>query len=262
MRFFPQLASGAAGQYPLRARRSRRAVVNEMEDGRAVKLADDGAGLIEWRLAFDGLSDADAAALEQFFTDSEGRLAGFTYLDPGSNLLAWSEKLDHPAWQPPPLLQITAGISDPLGTARASRLANPAGAPLRISQPVNGPEWFVYAFSVYARSGSGGRLRLVRTGSASESSQWTLTPQWRRYLLAGKFDGPQESVAFSLEVDAGAAVDVFGAQVEAQPGASGYKKTGSRGGVYPDARFQDDEIEIVAEGVNWNSCSIRIGAAA
>ncbi len=260
MRFFPQLSSGAAGQFPLRRRQVRRTVVNETEDGRRIKLADDAAGATEWELVFGGLSDTEAAAIAQFFADGEGLLGGFTFIDPAANLLAWSEKLDDAAWQPAPLLQITSGIADPLGTQRATGLVNPAGAALKIEQVLNAPEWFMYALSVYARSSGGSRLRLIRSGSSSESALKDLTPQWQRHVLSGKFTGIGETVRFALEVEAGGSVEVFGVQVEAQPGASGYKRTFSRSGMYANARFGQDDIEITAEGVNWSSLRVAIVA--
>ena len=254
MRFFPQLSTGAAGQFPLRRRQVRRTVVNETEDGRRIKLADDAAGTTEWDLIFDGLSGSEAAAMEQFFAGGEGLLGSFTFLDPAANLLVWSEKLDDAAWQPAPLLQITGGIADPLGTQRATSLVNPAGAALKIEQVLNAPEWFTYALSVYARSSGGSRLRLIRSsGSSSEAAVKDVAPQWQRHVLSGKFTGTGETVRFALEVEPGGSVEVFGLQAEAQPGASGYKRTFSRGGVFAGARFGQDDIEITAEGVNWSS---------
>jgi hypothetical protein len=42
-------------------------------------------------LSYTALSDAELAALEQFFASAQGTLNGFTFLDPAANLLAWSE---------------------------------------------------------------------------------------------------------------------------------------------------------------------------
>ena len=43
-------------------------------------------------------------------------------------------------------------------------------------------------------------------------------------------------------------MDLFGAQVEAQIGASLYKKTTSAGGIYPNTRFGDDGLEFSTLG--------------
>src|SRR2546426_2481782 len=46
---------------------------------------------------------------------------------------------------------------------------------------------------------------------------------------------------FGIEIGAGHSVDLFGIQAEAQPGASGNKKTFSKCGVYAQARFRSEE---------------------
>ncbi len=57
---------------------------------------------------------------------------------------------------------------------------------------------------------------------------------------------------------AGVQVDVFGAQVEAQPGAGLYKKTIDLGGVYSSTRFSSDLLFVTATAPNQNSCQIDL----
>ena len=66
---------------------------------------------------------------------------------------------------------------------------------------------------------------------------------------------------FGAELDAGASVDLFGMQVEAQRGVSDYKKTGASGGVYADARFAEDELTVTARGTDVFDAVIRIVAS-
>ena len=70
-----------------------------------------------------------------------------------------------------------------------------------------------------------------------------------------------ESVVFGVELDVGAIVDLFGMQVEAQIGVSDYKKTGSNGGVYAQARFAEDELTVTAKGTDLFDAVIRIVAS-
>jgi len=259
MLVFPQLATGVSGQFPIRKRRLARTVVNEAAGGHRVKLADDAAAMIEWQLRFEGLTDGERDEIAQFFTAMEGRLKSFTFLDPADNLLKWSEKLDDAAWERNVLLQVTGGIGDPLGTQRASRLSNISGATLRIEQTVNAPAWFHYAFSVWARSDAPEQLGLVRsiTGSTHVATH-DVGPGWKRLVLSGAFSDTAESLKFGLEIEAGRAVEVFGLQAEPQLGASGYKKTVSRSGVYPQARFGDDELDVTTEAPDRHSLNLRI----
>jgi len=81
-------------------------------------------------------------------------------------------------------------------------------------------------------------------------------------VLSGKFGGSEESITFGIELGAGGSADLFGMQVEAQAGASGYKKTLSAGGVYPAARFLDDNLAVTADGPGQHSCKVRIHSRA
>ena len=41
-----------------------------------------------------------------------------------------------------------------------------------------------------------------------------------------------------------------------------YKRTASRSGVYGEARFDQDLLEVTADGPNCHSCKVRVRAAA
>jgi hypothetical protein len=259
MLYFPQLSTGAMGQYPIQKRRMSRTVVNEALGGTRLKLADADAAAVEWTLDFHTLTDNERDGLAELYGGVEGRLGQFTFLDPTDNLLCWSEKLDETVWERNLLVTITPEIADPYGGTTASRVSNGGIAALPIQQTVNGPGWFQYGFSVYARSDQDQQLTLIRsTETQTQSAAFAAGPDWRRILLTGKFTGAEEVMTFGIGIGAGRSVDLFGLQVEAQPGASGYKKTFSKCGVYPQARFLDDSLSVTTEGPNQHSCRIRI----
>ncbi len=261
MNCFPQLSTGATGQFPIRKRRITRTVVNEAPDGRRVKWSDSGVASVEWELEFQGISDEERNTLEQFFRDMEGRLGSFTLLDPTDNLLEWSEDLTKPAWEKAPLITVAAGIGDPLGTTRASRLTNGGGAAGQVQQTINAPAGYQYALSLWARSLTGGTIRLFRGGNAvREYTTHQLTGSWNRLVSSGKLTSPEENTRFGLEIGPGSAVEVFGLQAEAQPWASGYRKTLSGAGVYSHARFQQDWLEFSATGPGEHSGRVKVKA--
>jgi hypothetical protein len=66
------------------------------------------------------------------------------------------------------------------------------------------------------------------------------------------------SVTFGVQLAAGATVDLFGMQVEAQLGASAYKMTGTNGGVYAEARFASDSLTVRAQSLDAFDVTIRI----
>lgn len=261
MLYFPQLSTGATGQYPIQKRRISRTVVNESLDGARFKLADANAAAIEWVLRFQTLTDGERDTLAQFHGSVEGRLGDFTFLDPTDNLLCWSEKLDETVWERNLLLTVTPGIADPNGGTRASRISNTGSGPLAIQQVVNGPGWFHYAFSLQATSAQAQPIQLIRTtATSSQFSAYQIGPVWSPILLTGNSPGTDPAVTFGIQLPAGGSIDVFGIQVEAQIAASGYKKTLSNCGVYPKARFLDDALSLQADGPGQHSCQIGIHA--
>src|SRR5256885_15588700 len=68
MLYFPQLSSGATGQFPIRKRSIDKTIVNRAPDGRTIKYSDAGATLLEWQLAFQSLDDGEINVLQQFFS--------------------------------------------------------------------------------------------------------------------------------------------------------------------------------------------------
>jgi hypothetical protein len=261
MRYFPQLATGAGGQFPIRRRAVRRTVVNACPDGRTVKLGDPGSSSVEWELALSGLTGEEWADLEALFEAVEGRLGSFGYLDPLDNLLKWSEDLNQVAWEKGAGLELTPGIADPLGTTRATRITNSGGAAATIQQALEAPGGYQYCVSVWARSTEAGEVRLLRSSENGPAKKTFKTwGAWSRLVYSTKLEDASETVSFGLELDAGGMVEVFGFQVEAQAGASGYKKTTSRGGVYPEAYFMEDALKLTSEGPGEHSGVVRIRA--
>jgi hypothetical protein len=259
MDYFPQLSSGALGQYPITRRRIARTVVNECPDGTQIRLSDPQACLHQWELKLSSITTEEWQAIAALFTNTEGGLTEFVFLDPTDNLLRWSEDLTAGAWSKDAAVTLTATANDPLGTQCATRLANTGQASQRIQQLAAVPAQFQYCFSVYARNATTAEATLFQSaGANSIRTTFALGPQWGRLVLPCKQSSTEEAVSFGIQLDAGAEVDVFGFQVEAQPGASAYKKTTDQSGVYPNARFQDDWLYTTTTGVEQHACVLRI----
>ncbi|MGA2275597.1 MAG: hypothetical protein ABSH00_18755 [Bryobacteraceae bacterium] len=254
MSVYPQLVTGVMSQFPIVKQRRPRTVVNAAADGSSIKLADPAGATIEWQLQYANLSDAELAALQQFFTDMEGSLNSFTFLDPAANLLAWSEDLTNAVWEAAPFLTLSGGVADPLGGSNAWQLANSGEGAQALTQTLNAPTCYTYCFSVYAFSSQPAAIQLQL---GSNSAQFALNSQWSRIQIAGTGDATATAVEFGIELQAGAAVTVFGPQVEAQPAPSAYK-TGTTGGVYTNARFRDDTFTLTSTDVNHHSATVNI----
>ena len=150
---------------------------------------------------------------------------------------------------------MTSGTTDAWGTQRAFRLTNGSAGSLRLQQTLETPASYCYTLSLYARANQPGRIRLLRGTDALDCA---VTPTWRRLFFTGDEQSTDESITFGVELDAGAAVEVCGLQVEAQPGASTYKKSDGKGGVYTEARLATDSLNITTHGPNRHACVLQV----
>jgi hypothetical protein len=243
MLVFPQLASGAVAQLPLRRETRRRTLVNRFLDGGEIRVADLDYLARQWELPLEALSDDEWRAIQDLFAAAEGRLKSFTFLEPGANLLAWSQNFTENAWVKNGV-SVAEGIPDPFGETAASQLTG-AGS---LSQTLAIPASFRYAASVWARTSQPGAALELSDGANQASVALDAGGPWKRYTLAAAWSGSAADAVEWRLVTAGGAVDVFGAQLEAQPAASAYKRTLRQGGVHPGARFTSDTLADRATG--------------
>jgi hypothetical protein len=259
MLVFPQFATGAATLYPLTKQSALRTVVNTLGDGSTVVFSDPDAALTSWEIRAKGLTLAEWNAVEALFAAVSGQWQTFTFLDPAGNLLADSEDLGAGAWTNGALIQLTTGIADPFGTSRATRVVNAGIAAEAVAQTLSVPGNFRYCLSVWARTVGGSSVTLTAsTTGASSGLSFVLSGAWVRIVLPVALAQSTSAVTFGAQLDAGASVDLFGMQVEAQPGASDYKMTGASGGVFSGARFAGDGLTVTAQSVDVYDAVVRI----
>src|SRR6185295_10428581 len=161
-----------------------------------------------------------------------------------------------------PLISLTSGIADPLGTVRAMRAINTGSVAGPVAQTVAIPGSFKYVLSVWAKTTGGSSVSLFATSAGGGMAKtFTLNSQWKRISLRVELGQTTESVTFGVELEPGASVDLFGMQLEAAPGVSDYKKTGSVAGVYAKARFAGDDLTVTARGTDIFDMAVRITAS-
>jgi len=178
MLVFPQLETGAAVLYPLTRMSRTRTVANLLGDGSTVVFADPDAEMIEWEFRAAGLTLNEWTAIDTLFQAVTGRLKTFTLLDPVGNLLLRSEKFEDSAWTRTPLIQLTTGIGDPLGTTRATQVVNAASVAGTIAQTLTIPGTFRYVLSVWAKTTGVSNLTLTAaTSGGAASRMFALTSQ-------------------------------------------------------------------------------------
>ena len=255
---FPQLSSGAVSQFPFRKETRSRTLVNGAADGSEIKAGDVDFHSRRWELALHNLSDGEWQAIEDLHIQTEGRLQTFLFLEPGNNLLSWSETLADPTWTKDAGITTTDGQADPLGGTRGGKISN-SGSVGALSQGLAIPASYRYSGSLWARTSSPGASLEVSDGAAQVvSAAFDSTNQWKRYSVGYNLSSGLETVLFRIVVPGGATVDLYGPQLEAQPAPSQYKKTTKQAGVYSNARFAEDVLGDRATGVNRHSGVIRI----
>lgn len=235
---YPQIT-----QFPVVKRRKMRTIVNRSADGRVICVADPGGETTEWQLRYSELSDSELSTLETFFASAEGMLNSFTFLDPESNLLAYSGTLDNAAWMAGPALKVTPQQG-------YYTLQNTGAAVQSLTQtPGAAPAGYTYCLSTEVRSAIETTVTLV---IGSQQAAYVVGANWQRIVFAAT-----DAATFGLQIAAGASVDVNGIQVEAQAGASVYRST-TQGGVYEGARLGSDRLQIVTAGPNRHQCTLTV----
>lgn len=254
MSMFPQIGTGSVAQFPLTRSRKWRSIANQLESAEQIMLPDAAAGEIGWRLSYQDLTDTEAGLLSSLFASSQGAFGSFTFIDPMANLLGWSEDLSQPVWQAG-LLQPASGVSDPLGTLRASSITNPSPGTQTLTQTLALPGSYVACFSVYLRSDAAGTVTLQRDGTHVTAA---VSPSWQRVFVSGAGATGAVQSSFSISVAAAQAIDVWGLQVEVQPYPSAYRQTTAPRGIYEETYFDDDELTITSVSPGLSSCGIRL----
>lgn len=250
----PQLTTGAVSQFPIEKRWRQRTVVNTAADGSVIKLADPNGVLTEWQLQYAGLSDGELATLQQFFAAAEGTLNGFTFLDPASNLFAWSDQLNNAVWNLGSFLTRTGGVADPAAGTNAWLLTNSGSGAQSITQTLAAPGGYLFCLSAWVQAAVATTVTMLI--GANRSPQPVQTG-WNRIAFTGSGDATAASIVLGLELPAGAAVNVYGLQAEAQSAPSKYKAS-TTGGVYQAARLRDDALTFTTQGVNNHSATVNI----
>lgn len=260
MLYFPQISTGCLAQFPISKRQGERTVVNDTIDGRQLRASDLDASTVRWELKYSNLADAEKECIESLFVSAQGRLRPFVFVDPTANVLSGTDDLNAAQWNHGPLISATGNVGDPLGGTNAWTVRNSGAAPSSIAQALGCPPTLRYCFSVYVKSGAADAVDCVlriRNSSGQVDNRGVAGPSWTRVCCSGSLPDSPEPVTFEFEIPAAAAVDVYGFQVDAQPSPSPYKPSVT-GGLYPNARFEDDVLQVRTDGANNHAITVRL----
>ncbi len=257
MRIFPELNSGAASQFPWRRTIGYRAVRNRFAAGEEIDYGDVLCETRRWELPLADLEDTEWQAIRDLFEQACGRRLGFTLIEPGANLLAWSESLAEDVWVKSSGVTVNAGQPDPSGGSAAANLSS--GGSWTVSQAIAAPASRAFAASAWLKCNASG-CRLVLSDGAGQSKQLQIDGDnaWRLYELPWRQTSAAEQIIFEISGSDGATIGAYGLQVEPQLGRSSYKRTKEQPGIFANAFFDQDSLEQSLTAPNQNSGTVRI----
>jgi hypothetical protein len=259
--FFPQLSSGAIGQYPIRKTKITRTVKNVMQDGSVISYADPNGGQLIWQLGYTALSFQALGLLTAHFNACQGRLQGFTFIDPTDNMLSSSSNLLASPWQSSSLIQLTGNREDPNGGLSAFTVTNNGQANQELSQMLAVSAGYQYCFSVYVLSAAPAPVELIRSGSASQQTNIGMAgPQWTRVVSSGALPDQGTTFTVAISLAPGQQITLYGPQLEAQILPSRYRPTGN-GGIYSNAHWGVDELAVSVDAPDLFSTAFTIETA-
>jgi len=253
MTHFPQLESGCAGQYPITRTLSMRTAASETPGGERRAAFDAAGSRVRWRMPLTGLTENESAAIETLFQQSEGRRRSFVFVDPSANLLAATDQGESAHWERGAGVTVTGGLIGVDGQPGAFRVTNASAGWSGVSQTLAIPETMTYCLSAWVRASAGWSVKLS-IGSSEQLAE--LNEEWRQAWVSGV--SGTAPVKFTIAAEASGSIEVYGPQVEAQIAPSEYKRNRGRGGWYPRARFDGDELNIEAEGPGLYACEVAI----
>ncbi|MFN7933411.1 MAG: hypothetical protein U0R19_08800 [Bryobacteraceae bacterium] len=261
MQFFPQILPNGVFQYPVRRNVQQRVIENITPGGALYRRVDGGCGLLKWDLAFENIGTEQRHILAGFFEACGGTLRPFVFLDPFQNLIRRSESFDHTVWEKEPALVVETGQVDHWGTLRACRISNATNTSRLMAQRLTIPAWYPYCVSCWLRADTESTVELTAhpVGSLAGISL-PVTTEWKRHSIVLRHQSSETELLAGLRLPANTEIYAFGFQLEQFETTSEYKRTEGESGIHANARFSDDEIRWVTNGVEHHSTQLSVQA--
>lgn len=255
---FPQLSAQAVWQSvasrAIAVSRSR----NQLHDGSSISGPLIRPVRRSWQLNYAGLTAEEADSLRQFVEESRLTADGFTFIDPWSNMLSYSEDLVSADWVKGSFCVVTVEDADDDGFA-VHAVSSAAATAARVEQvvTVGGTGMFCLSCQVRSTSGADGRLVLQRDGEAFHTD-FHASQEWTQVWCGGTFQEEGGTMHAAIEVDAGGSFQVKAAQLDFQVHPARYKPTYGPGGIHERARIAEGEFIQVVEAKNWIECRLHV----
>ncbi len=261
--YFPQILSqGVTTSLPYETGLSYRTVFEDMENGKRYSYKWRTNPLGQFTVNLPLMTGAEVAKLRDFIYACEGRLREFIFLDPGGNLVNYSDDFSHASWGNT-AVTVGGSVTDPYGGTQARLCTATSSNSLLFSTvlPVGNALGMVLCASVWARALSSGQslsIGFVDSGfSVLGNSIWPLTQnQWIR--IHHTINLATNSSIRMLIGGLGTSIQLFSAQCVPMPGPGPRLLTPGADALRSKCRLGTDEISITNSGVNQFSATIPI----
>ncbi len=260
MRFFPADIPGLAIQYPVKRRRSQRAIHSVTPGGMLYRSIDPGHRFVGWDLTFQNVTLSQRQELDDFFSGCEGRMQSFVFLDPFQNLVRHSEEFEHGAWEKDPSIVVLSNQPDPMGSSQGRRLSNASGIAGAVVQRLSVPAWFSYTISCWMRATVPTNVELCAHPAGTGGNSLFVTTTWQIHVMRVHQASNETEIYAGLRLPSNSEIHAYGFQMEQFSSLSDYKRTVEEGGVITNSRFDQDEIRWVTSGIDHHSTRIAIHA--
>lgn len=248
-------------QLPYTSGRKLETIVAEVEDGLTFSYPKFGSGLTNFptgplgrfTVNFPNITETDFGTLQAFVGGTAvGMLNEFAFLDPGGNLVQFSELLSDGSWIHSGAAISATGQTDPYGGSRATSYGG--AVTLKTSVLPDGfGNSFLFNASIFAK-GTGSATLLLTDNTTTFATQVTpLSSGWKRCEVAATVTGNNPVFAsFSFS----GAVTVFGAQCVPTGGPGAYRKTPGAYGLHKKCRLDSDDFAW--KNLQFNSIAVSV----
>jgi hypothetical protein len=265
-KYFPQINSGGImTSLPYSASYAYRTDVGEMLTGKqyAWKWRANPIGSFNIRLT--SITDTELAKVQNFFYSMEGRKGTFQLMDPGGNLVRFSDDFTNVLWVKTSAT-VGAAQTDPFNGTLARRItsSNNAAALESIVLPEGFANGYVLCASAYVKAiGSGQQLAIGFSEPTNQVTVWNL-PQgrWQRIYHVTTLVSDNIPVKMLIGGNttflSGQAIDLFSAQVTPLPGPGPRLLTPGFDGLRTKCRFDTDDFAVTHNAFNDNSVDLPV----
>jgi hypothetical protein len=266
--YFPQInATGVMTALPYTSSLNYRTTLVDMESGKRYTYQWQAVPLGKWAVNLPALTDAELVVAQDFFYSMEGRKGEFKFMDPGGNLILYSDDYGNAAWTK---TDITVGSAqtDPKGGVLARRMTSSGSNGLLVATviPDGGASGFVICASIWARAASFGQqlsIGFIDSGfSVLGSTTWDLPAgQWIRIhhsMTLATSSYIRVLIGGFATWGSGRVIDLFSGQCSPTPGPGPRLLTPGMDGLRAKCRFDTDDFAVNHIGPNEHSVTLPI----